>query len=367
MSDPTHIGYADWKGLSDNLKEQARKLVAEGQADKVQDVIQDVLTDRFLTRVFTGEHQEQWLLKGGQRMLATIPGSRNTKDVDIASPERNLDESIQRLALTANRDIGDHLVFELTNERSILEGDNQPHVAGKNLTFTARVAQTRKPVGRIALDLVAGPQPVGTPEISDPANRVKLSRDLPTAPYRLYPLADQIADKVCATLNTNYPGGQPSNRVKDLADLVIIAQSQKVDFTQLRNALATAMHRNGIPPCETFTVPETWADTYPSLAAAAPATNGVHDTRQAVALVRAMVDPALNPTESLHGTKWRPGHEWTRDTDRVVQDAASPGARPAGRPGFPSTSRKSASSTDNLPPKMPPASSGPSMSGPSIG
>jgi hypothetical protein len=48
----------------------------------------------------------------------------------------------------------------------------------------------------VVVDVVVGPPPVGRPEAVEPANRLHLRRPLITFPYRLYPVADQIADKV---------------------------------------------------------------------------------------------------------------------------------------------------------------------------
>ncbi len=87
------------------------------------------------------------------------------------------------------------------------------------------------------LDVVVGPSPVGRPEVVEPANRLHLRRPLVTHPYRLDPIADQIADKVCATMDTNYPGGKRSSRVKDLVDLVVLAHTQSLDLAELRQAI----------------------------------------------------------------------------------------------------------------------------------
>ncbi len=52
----------------------------------------------------------------------------------------------------------------------------------------------------MVVDVAVGPPPVGHPEVIEPANRLHLRRPLITFPYRLYPVADQIADKVRADL-----------------------------------------------------------------------------------------------------------------------------------------------------------------------
>jgi hypothetical protein len=45
--------------------------------------------------------------------------------------------------------------------------------------------------------------------------------------------------KVRATMDTQYPGGKRSTRVKDLVDLVVIAHTQTVDLDELRVSIAS--------------------------------------------------------------------------------------------------------------------------------
>ena len=82
--------------------------------------------------------------------------------------------------------------------------------------ISTRATKTNTQIDTVVVDVVVGPPPIGRPEVIEPANRLHLRRPLVTHPYRLYPVADQIADKVCATMDTNYPGGKRSSRVKDL-------------------------------------------------------------------------------------------------------------------------------------------------------
>lgn len=66
---------------------------------------------------------------------------------------------------------------------------------------------------------MVGPPPVGTIETIEPAHRLAHPRPLAAHPYRVFPIADQIAEKVCATMYDKYPSGRRSSRVKDLVDL----------------------------------------------------------------------------------------------------------------------------------------------------
>ncbi len=105
------------------------------------------------------------------------------------------------------------------------------------------------------VDVVVGPAAVGQPEIVEPANRLPLGRPLVTHPYRLYPVTDQIADKVCATMGSYGQDRLASSRVKDLVDLVVLARTQKVDLDQLRLAIATKAALSQLAPFERALAP----------------------------------------------------------------------------------------------------------------
>lgn len=73
-----------------------------------------------------------------------------------------------------------------------------------------------------AVDVSCERHSIGEFEFFQPKPVVDLTGvpDLP--PFRLYPLTDQIADKVCAMYETHGPQGAPSNRYRDLVDLVLL-------------------------------------------------------------------------------------------------------------------------------------------------
>lgn len=144
----------------------------------------------------------------------------------------------------------------------------------------------------MTVDVVVGPPPVGRPGVVEPANRLHLRRPVLTFPYRLYPVADQVADKVCATMGTQYPGGKRSSRVKDLVDLVLIACTQIVDLNGLRIAIDVKRELSSIGPFGHFDVPAEWARTYPATAKGVPAAESF-SAQAAAALVASFTDPAL--------------------------------------------------------------------------
>ena len=290
-------GYGDWRSLELAIKDAAKK--AAGQAGpgvgaaSVDAQIRQARFDRFLSRVFAEGERSEWLLKGGMSMLARVPRSRTTKDVDLAALRASdLAEAERELAALAEADLGDHLTFRLIRSTPTGLGENQPGVATRRYVFACIDADHDTQVDTVVVDVVVGPPPVGRPEVVEPANRLHLRRPLITFPYRLYPVADQIADKVCATMDTQYPGGKRSSRVKDLVDLVLIAHTQTADLEELRAAMAAKRDLSKIGPFEHFDIPAEWARTYPATAKGVPAAESF-TAQTAADFVASFVDPAL--------------------------------------------------------------------------
>jgi len=170
------------------------------------------------------------------------------------------------------------------------------------------------------LDVVVGPSPVGRPEVVEPTNRLHLRRPLVTHPYRLYPVADQIADKVCATMDTNYPGGKRSSRVKGLVDLVVLAHTQSLDLAELRQAIEAKRLIANIEPFERFDIPIDWTRTYPTTAKGVPVAEST-TVETPANLVASHVDRALDKSSNT-GT-------WDPQTLSWVAATSGPNAAPA--------------------------------------
>lgn len=302
----TDDGYASWTAIAQAIKAAAVRARSDGTTE--QDVtaqIAQARQDRFLSRVFADDHRCEWLLKGGGAMLARVPNTRATKDVDLASSSTDLDEAQDRLERIVDQDLGDHIRFGLTAARPTGRGDNQPGVLTRRLLFSCLDAQTGRKVGEVPVDLVVGPPPVGQVETVVPVNRLALPRALPAPDYRLFPVADQVAEKVCAVLQQY--GGRPSTRVKDLVDLVTITRTQRVDMRDLRAAIEHKRRATRLGPIRDFSVPDGWDRQYRTLALATPSTGGVVDVHEAERMVRAFIDPVLSGDDDL---TWQPDAGW---------------------------------------------------------
>jgi hypothetical protein len=132
-------------------------------------------------------------------------------------------------------------------------------------------------------------------------------------PYRLFPLADHIADKLCAITEVHDHAGvaRPSTRVKDLVNLALIASTQRPQAGALRRAIVGGCAHRGLALPKRFAVPdvEIWRTGYP--AKAREAAGVIPDFSDAVTLVGALLDPILQGTAA--GT-WDPDSaSWSRD------------------------------------------------------
>ena len=137
--------------------------------------------------------------------------------------------------------------------------------------------------------------------IAEPANRLDLPR-LPSNAYRLYPVVDQIADKVCATM-AEY-NGRPSSREKDLVDLVVLATTQTVDADALRRAIRAEARVRSLRPFPELAIPSGWGRAYSRDAKDVPYCADFRTVDLAAELMRTFIDPVLRGETS--GLVWSP-------------------------------------------------------------
>ena len=134
----------------------------------------------------------------------------------------------------------------------------------------------------------------GVPGLVTPMTPLEIA-GLVRPPYRTFPLADHLADKLCAIIGT-YRAGQSarsSSRIKDLVDIALIASTQRVSGQAQRSAIIANTAHRGLAIPDTFAVPDEapWRRGYPKVAADVPGTAPTFD--EAVALANALLDPVL--------------------------------------------------------------------------
>jgi hypothetical protein len=202
-----------------------------------------LLFDRFLARVFRGD-PESFVLKGGMRMLAVVPMSRATADIDLESPLADLDSTVRRVSALAEQDMGDRLRFMLASRRDGGRED-RPGLAVTRLRF--QLAGTRGTVLRVDL---AVHERTGIATVSAaPRFRVPLGKPVPVADYTMISVEHQIADKAAAMMERNHAGGDGrSSRAKDLLDLALIAMHLPCDARLLRAAVRQQIAERRLEP-----------------------------------------------------------------------------------------------------------------------
>ena len=277
------------------IKAAAHKTASASHQLQVHELIQQEYFMRFLSRVFLDG--DDWILKGGAGLLARIPTARATTDLDLFLQGSALNEALAELCRAAARDLGDFFRFEYRTHRPIVESELQPYTTGYRVTFDVLIGVNER--GTIGVDLVVKNSTIGEPEIQVPVNALDLPRLVPLR-YRLYPVVDQIADKVCATLEIH--DGRPSSREKDLVDLVLIATTQHVDGTLLQRAIhnEAKLRRLELPP--SMQIPEKWGKTYTALAKSVPPISNI-DIVSARELIGAFISPALE--SNISGMSWQ--------------------------------------------------------------
>jgi hypothetical protein len=264
-------GYADGRSVAAAIKAAAQAarashIAADGQSPSVDSLITQTTFDRFLSRIFSVP-DAGFVLKGGTGMLARIPRARATQDIDLAARSQSLDGAVAELISLAQIDLDDHFSFTFAGRQDQIEGDNQPYTSGCRVTFTAFLGATAR--GTVKIDLAVGYSHTAPLDLQSPTNRLSRLR-LRSYDYILYPLPDQIADKVCATLQLYGAAQRPSSRVKDLVDLAMIAIAEPIDAAQLRAALLAETARRSMGHVAAFAIPATWGPHYPGLARNTP-------------------------------------------------------------------------------------------------
>jgi Nucleotidyl transferase AbiEii toxin, Type IV TA system len=254
--------------------------------------------DRFLERLYLVDGS--WIVKGATALLAREIGVRATIDIDVYRPAaREVAESELRQAVAM--DIGDWFRFEISAPRPVAD------TGGVRLPVTAFVGNTRWAAFHV--DLVgANLRMTGEPERVPPLARVAMP-DVRQHGYRVYPLVDHIADKVCAIFERHGATHAPSTRYKDLVDLVAIVLVRSVAAGPQIAALRSEADRRDIPLPDRLTVPDRplWGPGYGAEARRSLLQSAL-TLEEALAVVGPFADPLLDGT--ARGTWHRHDQRW---------------------------------------------------------
>jgi hypothetical protein len=248
--------------------------------------------DRALARLFSSDNADRWVLKGAGALLARLAAARHSKDIDVLFEvsDADVDDAVEALLAALRDDLGDHFRFEVTRVAPL-----QQEAKGARVHVNTRLGPTL--FAAFHIDVVVAGVMTGRPDLVAPLTPLVID-GLVRPRYRVFPLADHLADKLCAAVGTYARVAEPvgSTRVKDLVDIAIIAMSQSVVAGDLSvavrvNAAARRLH---LP--ERFAVPDPigWGRRYPRIASQAPGLAPDYET--AVTLAGLLFDPVLGAT-----------------------------------------------------------------------
>lgn len=290
--------YVNARAAEAAIRDAARKASSADKSTSIQDRIRQEYFRRFLSRVFSEQEDSGWILKGGTGVLARVPSARHTTDVDLFQSKQTIDEALQELIRLVSIDLGDHFRFIYAKQQPKV-GGQQAHIYGLGVYFDVYIGVDKK--GALHVDLVTGTRMTDEPTLMAPANQLNLPR-LVKYDYRLYPIVDQLADKVCATM-ASY-NGKPSSREKDLIDIVILATTQVIKADSLRRAIDTEARHRAIAPFIKLNIPPSWGRVYSREAREIPLCADYRTIGQVNELILVFIDQVLEG--GAVGMTWSP-------------------------------------------------------------
>lgn len=291
--------YKNGRSVVDAIPALARNDDLWSAKRPVSERMEHLLMHRFLARVFSEGEASPWLLKGGFGILARVAGGRVTRDIDVQRPDGDVETAVADLGRLASADAGDFIEFSLAS-RGTLVGIER----GEQLSFNCSIGGKR--FNQVKVDVVVSDPPIGSVEVVEPLSAPR-NGFISRLSYRLYPVVDQIADKLSATAARYGTEERPSTRTKDLIDLALLIRTQELDSDELRLAINTGFYRRRLEPMEQFQVPDGWERAYARLAAGVPAIQDLPGVNDAVAVVAECLDPIMDGT--ARGT-WTAAGGW---------------------------------------------------------
>lgn len=271
------------RSVEDRLKAEAK-----ATSRPLENVRREFVFQRFLALVFAADSAE-WVLKGGGGLLMRLVGARFSRDLDLTHTSiESREDAVEALRRAIEPQDGDHLTFAIVG---------QPKYSAENevVTVTVRSATGVTEYVRFSIDVSTRLHMLAKPERLTPRQVVEVP-GLPASPeIVLYPISDQIADKVCAMYELHGSTNTPSTRYRDLVDLVLIVRECDLNPAEITLALQSeAMRRSMTLPSGMSLPSPTWVSGYRQIARTSSLPKELHDATQALSFVSRFLDTLLS-------------------------------------------------------------------------
>lgn len=197
--------------------------------------------DRLLARLLrVAPHR--WLLKGALALDFRLEDrARTTLDLDIQREDDPESAQADVLAATA-ADLNDYFVFSLVDVERRNEAEE-----GAAVRFHIRCELAGRLFDSIAIDVGFRDRLVGHAEVLRGPALLDFA-DIPPVEVPAIPIVQHVAEKVHAYTRRYGRRGITSTRVKDLVDLVLIAESIAMPAAQLALAMRTVFKERATHP-----------------------------------------------------------------------------------------------------------------------
>jgi len=200
-----------------------------------------VAFDRFLSRLFS-HGSEQWVVKGGFALQLRLGASaRTTKDIDLLVMDET-QKIYPQLKNAGAIDLGDWFTFEVMDTTHPRTED----IGG--LRYRLHSLLDGRTFERFHIDIGVGDPLLAPVEYLEIPPLLTFAGIEPTI-VPCYPITQQISEKYHAFTRPHVSGA--SSRVKDLVDILLLAEMGELDSATLRNAIQATFD-----DCQTHELPQ---------------------------------------------------------------------------------------------------------------
>lgn len=210
--------------------------------------------ERILARL-AAVQPEAWILKGGLALQVRVGlRARTTQDVDLLLRKDAAREEIHALlVLSCRLESGDWFAYEIARPPT------------EHLRFPVRALLDGRPFETFHIDVAMGDPLVEPPETLLFPSTFAFA-ELPPVAFPAYPVSQQIAEKVHACTRLYLTG--ESSRIKDLVDILLLAQHGTLHSETLHQAVESTFQTRATHPLpEAFPVlSNTWVKQFQHLA-----------------------------------------------------------------------------------------------------
>ena len=164
--------------------------------------------------------------------------------------------------------------------------------------------------GQFPIDLARELHLVAAPERIRPQPVVEVPGLPPLPELVVYPLTDQVADKVCAMFELYGESQSPSSRYRDLLDLALVVSMCELDGRQLSLAVASETRRRKVTMPTAMQSPgPNWPAGYAAIARRSRLPSELHEMPTALEVVGVCLNPILSGDRSRGS--WHPDRGWS--------------------------------------------------------